>query len=235
MNRQRENARAAAKFKVAAGLAYEGAATAFHGYEHLVCEHSKVVAIYAEGTPVQKARAGDDVVIVLDHTPFYAESGGQVGDTGELRNASSRVVVEDTVKVTASVHGHQGRVLEGELAVGDSFVARVNGEQRAKTVRNHSATHLMHKALREVLGTPRAAEGFTRERRAHALRLRPQRASDRRPGGADRGAGECRDPGQRRHAGACAPHRGSAEDRRDDAVRRKVRRRSACARHRQQP
>ena len=152
MNRQRENARAAAKFKVAAGLAYDGAATAFHGYEHLVCEHSKVVAIYAEGTPVSKARAGDDVVIVLDHTPFYAESGGQVGDTGELRNASSRVVVEDTVKVTASVHGHQGRVLEGELAIGDTFVARVDGEHRARTVRNHSATHLMHKALREVLG-----------------------------------------------------------------------------------
>jgi alanyl-tRNA synthetase len=152
MNRQRENARAAAKFKVAAGLAYDGAATAFHGYEHLVCEHSKVVAIYAEGSPVLKARAGDDVVIVLDHTPFYAESGGQVGDTGELRNARSRVVVEDTVKVTASVHGHQGRVLEGELEIGDSFVARVDGERRAKTMRNHSVTHLMHKALREVLG-----------------------------------------------------------------------------------
>jgi alanyl-tRNA synthetase len=153
MNRQRENARAAAKFKVAAGLAYDGAATAFHGYEHLVCEHSQVVAIYAEGSPVQKARAGDDVVVVLDHTPFYAESGGQVGDTGELRNATTRVAVEDTVKVTASVHGHQGRVLEGELAVGDTFVARVDGDKRAKTVRNHSATHLMHKALREVLGT----------------------------------------------------------------------------------
>ncbi|MDO9074548.1 MAG: alanine--tRNA ligase, partial [Rubrivivax sp.] len=152
MTRQRENARAAAKFKVAAGLAYDGDATQFHGYEHLVCEHSKVVAIYAEGTPVLKAQAGDDVVVVLDHTPFYAESGGQVGDTGELRNPRSRVIVEDTVRVTASVHGHQGRVVEGEIEVGDSFVARVDAEQRAKTVRNHSATHLMHKALREVLG-----------------------------------------------------------------------------------
>ncbi len=152
MNRQRENARAAAKFKVAAGLAYDGDATQFHGYEHLVCEHSKVVAIYAEGTPVLKAKAGDDVVVVLDHTPFYAESGGQVGDTGELRNPRSRVLVEDTVKVTASVHGHQGRVVEGEIELGDSFVARVDAEQRARTVRNHSATHLMHKALREVLG-----------------------------------------------------------------------------------
>ena len=98
------------------------------------------------------ARAGDDVVIVLDHTPFYAESGGQVGDTGELRNARSRVLVEDTIKVQASVFGHHGRIVEGEVEVGDMFVARVDAEQRAKTVRNHSVTHLMHKALREVLG-----------------------------------------------------------------------------------
>ncbi|CAD5372206.1 alanyl-tRNA synthetase [Rubrivivax sp. A210] len=152
MNRQREQARASAKFKMAAGLDYSGANTAFHGYEHLVCEHSKVLAIYADGSPVQRAKAGDDVVIVLDHTPFYAESGGQVGDTGELRNARARVVVEDTVKVQAAVHGHQGRIVEGEVEVGDGFVAKVDAESRARTVRNHSATHLMHKALREVLG-----------------------------------------------------------------------------------
>ncbi len=152
MNRQREQARAAGKFKMAAGLEYDGAATAFHGYEHLVCEHSKVTALYVDGTPVRKASAGDDVVIVLDHTPFYAESGGQVGDTGELRNARSRVIVEDTIKVQASVHGHSGRIVEGEVEIGDVFVARVDGEKRAKTMRNHSVTHLMHKALREVLG-----------------------------------------------------------------------------------
>ena len=152
MQRQREQARSKAKFKMAAGLEYDGANTAFHGYEHLVCEHSKVMALYIEGTPVRSARAGDDVVIVLDHTPFYAESGGQVGDTGELRNTRSRVVVEDTVKVQAAVYGHQGRVLEGAVEIGDVYVARVNAEQRAKTVRNHSVTHLMHKALREVLG-----------------------------------------------------------------------------------
>lgn len=152
MNRQREQARAAGKFKMAAGLEYDGAATAFHGYEHLVCEHSKVTAVYVDGTPVRKASAGDDVVIVLDHTPFYAESGGQVGDTGELRNARSRVIVEDTIKVQASVHGHSGRIVEGEVEIGDVFVARVDGEKRAKTMRNHSVTHLMHKALREVLG-----------------------------------------------------------------------------------
>jgi alanyl-tRNA synthetase len=152
MARQREQARASAKFKMAAGLAYQGADTAFHGYEHLVCEHSKVLALYIDGTPVAKAKAGDDVVVVLDHTPFYAESGGQVGDTGELRNQRARVLVEDTVKVQAAVHGHQGRIVEGEVEVGDGVVARVDAEQRAKTMRNHSVTHLMHKALREVLG-----------------------------------------------------------------------------------
>jgi alanyl-tRNA synthetase len=152
MNKQREQARAAAKFKMAAGLEYTGPATAFHGYEHLVCERSVVTALYIEGASVARAGAGDDVVIVLDHTPFYAESGGQAGDSGELRNARARVQVDDTVKVQASVHGHQGRVLEGEVAVGDNLVARVDAPTRARTVRNHSATHLMHKALREVLG-----------------------------------------------------------------------------------
>ncbi len=97
--------------------------------------------------------AGDDCVIVLDHTPFYAESGGQAGDSGELRNAAARVLVDDTTKIQADVFGHQGRVVEGSIAVGDSLAAKVNAEQRAKTVRNHSATHLMHKALRDVLGT----------------------------------------------------------------------------------
>jgi len=152
MNRQREQARAAGKFKMALGLEYSGTATTFHGYEHLVHEGAKVTAIYIDGTPALRARAGDDAVIVLDHTPFYAESGGQAGDTGELRNARSRVLVEDTIKVQASVFGHHGRIVEGEVEVGDSFTARVDAERRVKTVRNHSATHLMHKALREVLG-----------------------------------------------------------------------------------
>ncbi len=152
MQRQREQARAKAKFKMAQGLEYDGAATAFHGYGHLVCEHSKVTAIYVDGTPVPKARAGDDVVIVLDHTPFYAESGGQVGDAGELRNQRARVLVDDTTKVQASVFGHHGRIVEGEVELGDEMIARVDAERRARTMRNHSATHLMHKALREVLG-----------------------------------------------------------------------------------
>jgi alanyl-tRNA synthetase len=152
MTRQREQARAAGKFKMAQGLDYRGAPTAFHGYESLVHDVAKVAAIYVDGTSAESAQAGDDAVIVLDHTPFYAESGGQVGDTGELRNATSRVVVEDTIKVQADVYGHQGRVVEGTVKVGDTLDARVDAQRRARTMRNHSVTHLMHKALREVLG-----------------------------------------------------------------------------------
>ena len=152
MARQREQARAAGKFKMAAGLEYTGTATTFHGYDHLAHDGARVTAIYVDGAPVQQAAAGDDAVIVLDHTPFYAESGGQCGDSGDLRNATSRFLVEDTQKIQADVFGHHGRVVEGAIAVGDSLNARVNGELRARTVRNHSATHLMHKALREVLG-----------------------------------------------------------------------------------
>ncbi len=159
MGRQREQARASAKFKMAAGLAYSGEPTTFHGHEHLQCETSKVTALYIDGASVASARAGDDVVVVLDHTPFYAESGGQAGDSGELRNAVARVVVEDTTKIQADVFGHQGRVVEGMLSVGASFVAKVDAERRARTVRNHSATHLMHKALREVLGDHVAQKG----------------------------------------------------------------------------
>jgi alanyl-tRNA synthetase len=152
MAKQREQARAAGKFKVGQGLDYSGTVTTFHGYERLSHEGAKVAAIYVAGSAARSARAGDDAVVVLDHTPFYAESGGQVGDAGELRNASSRMLVEDTVKIQAAVFGHEGRVVEGEIRVGDTLNAMVDVERRAKTVRNHSATHLMHKALREVLG-----------------------------------------------------------------------------------
>jgi len=152
MNRQREQARAAGKFKMAQGLAYAGAASVFHGYERLVHARATVTAVYVDGTSVASAKAGDDAVIVLDHTPFYAESGGQVGDTGELRNATSRVVVEDTTRIQADVFGHEGHVTEGEIKVGDTVDASVDRDRRARTMRNHSVTHLMHKALREVLG-----------------------------------------------------------------------------------
>jgi alanyl-tRNA synthetase len=152
MKRQREQARAAGKFKMAAGLDYNGGSTTFHGYDHLAHEGAKVTAVYVDGSPVASAKAGDDAVIVLDHTPFYAESGGQVGDRGELRNATSLVAVEDTQKIQAEVFGHHGHVKEGEIRVGDVLNARVDGEHRARVMRNHSVTHLMHKALREVLG-----------------------------------------------------------------------------------
>jgi alanyl-tRNA synthetase len=152
LEEQKTRAREAGKFKVAQGLSYSGVPTQFHGYEHLVFETAKVVGVYVDGSAVDSATAGDDAVVVLDQTPFYAESGGQVGDTGELRNATTRMLVEDTIKIQADVFGHHGRITEGTVRVGDSVVAKVDIERRERTVRNHSATHLMHKALREVLG-----------------------------------------------------------------------------------
>ncbi|HEY9106248.1 MAG TPA: alanine--tRNA ligase, partial [Roseateles sp.] len=152
LEEQKNRARAAGKFKMAQGLAYSGAATEFRGYDELLVETTTVTAVYVDGVQVEEARAGDDAVIVLDRTPFYAESGGQVGDAGELRSGTTRVVVADTLKIQADVFGHHGQVVEGSVKAGDMLVARVDAERRAKTVRNHSATHLMHKALREVLG-----------------------------------------------------------------------------------
>jgi alanyl-tRNA synthetase len=152
MNQQREQARAAGKFKAAEGLVYSGAQTRFEGYDHLHAQGT-VTALYLDGTSVQSVSAGQQAIVVLDVTPFYAESGGQVGDTGILGTASgSRFAVADTQKIQANVFGHHGQVVEGTLAVGDAIDARVDGERRARTVRNHSATHLMHKALRQVLG-----------------------------------------------------------------------------------
>jgi alanyl-tRNA synthetase len=152
MNRQRDQARAAGKFKMAQGLEYSGAPTVFHGYDTLNKDSAKVLALYVDGSQVNSIKAGDSAVLVLDNTPFYAESGGQVGDAGELRNQSSLFEVEDALKIQADVFGHHGQVLEGEIKVGDQLNAKVNAERRARTIRHHSATHLMHKALREVLG-----------------------------------------------------------------------------------
>lgn len=152
MQKQRDQARAAGKFKVAQGLDYSGAPTQFHGYDTLKHEGAKVMALYVDGSAVPSVKAGDAAVIVLDHTPFYAESGGQVGDQGELRNEAVRFRVEDTFKIQADVFGHQGEVLEGELKLGDTLNALVDPQSREDTMRNHSATHILHKALREVLG-----------------------------------------------------------------------------------
>jgi alanyl-tRNA synthetase len=153
MSRQREQARAAGKFKMAQGLEYSGAKTTFHGYEEQVFDDAKVVALYVNGAAVNEVAKGQQAVVVLDHTPFYAESGGQVGDQGVLANASVRFAVTDTQKVQADVIGHHGTLEQGTLKAGDVVKAQIDAIRRAHTVRNHSATHLMHKALREVLGS----------------------------------------------------------------------------------
>ena len=151
MARQKEQARAAGKFKMTAALDYSGPATAFHGYDELECK-ARVLALYKDGSPVETLAEGDLGVVVLDATPFYAESGGQVGDRGQLQSAQGIFAVEDTQKIQAAVFGHQGVLKTGTLKVGDALVAKVDVIARKRTMRNHSATHLMHKALREVLG-----------------------------------------------------------------------------------
>jgi alanyl-tRNA synthetase len=151
MTRQKEQARAAGKFKMAANLDYDGPATSFHGYETLEAK-GNILALYKDGTAVNELVEGELGVVVLDDTPFYAESGGQVGDVGELRSAHGIFAVEDTQKIQASVFGHHGVVRTGTLKVGGGVTAKVDTLARARTIRHHSATHLMHKALREVLG-----------------------------------------------------------------------------------
>ncbi len=151
MERQKSQARAAGKFKMDRALEYTGAGNTFVGYDELQA-NSKVLALYVDGTPATVLKAGQEGVVVLDTTPFYAESGGQVGDQGLLQTAGAKFEVADTLKIKADVFGHHGTLLEGSLKVGDAIQAQVNSDLRAATVRNHSATHLMHKALREVLG-----------------------------------------------------------------------------------
>lgn len=153
MNRQREQARAAGKFKMTAGtLDYTGDKTTFHGYDQLVRDTARVTALFVDGTSVDAMQPGQTGVVVLDHTPFYAESGGQVGDQGTLKAATVWFDVADTLKVLPEVFGHHGELRTGVLKVGDAVAAEVDAVRRARTMRNHSATHLMHKALREVLG-----------------------------------------------------------------------------------
>jgi alanyl-tRNA synthetase len=151
MARQKNQARAAGKFKLGAGLDYSGEATTFHGYDTLTHDGS-VLALYRDGVAVNELTEGELGVVVLDHTPFYAESGGQAGDRGSLQGTNGVFEVEDTQKIQAQVFGHHGVVKTGSLVIGDAVLARVDEEARARTMRNHSATHLMHKALREVLG-----------------------------------------------------------------------------------
>jgi len=158
MENQKKTARAAGKFKMAANVEYSGAKTSFVGYEQLAFD-SKVIALYKDGAPVQELKAGDNGIVVLDTTPFYAESGGQVGDQGVIQSASAKFTVEDTLKIQADVFGQHGVLEQGALKVGDAVSAQVDIEKRGRTIRNHSATHLMHKALREVLGGHVAQKG----------------------------------------------------------------------------
>jgi alanyl-tRNA synthetase len=151
MDRQRDQARASNKFKQGAGLSYEGRDTQFLGYTDLQST-AEVTGLFVEGSPAENVVEGQSVTVVLSQTPFYAESGGQVGDAGELRASGLVIRVDDTQKITPTVFGHIGQVVKGSLSLGAQIEAQVNVGQRAQTARNHSATHLMHKALREVLG-----------------------------------------------------------------------------------
>ena len=155
MDRQREQARAAGKFKMAGNLDYSGQATRFEGYAHFQLDSCKILALYVGGISVPHMETGQAGVVVLDRTPFYAESGGQVGDSGVLFEGDDcglHFSVNDTQKIQNDVFGHHGVVDSGRLRVGETVAARVDIERRLATMRNHSATHLLHKALRLVLG-----------------------------------------------------------------------------------
>ncbi len=157
MDTQRETARAAGKFgggvTLSADLVATLKPTVFLGYDRLQADDLTVVAILKDGRPVERAQAGDDVIVLTNQTPFYAESGGQVGDNGSLSGTGVQVDVSDTQKFAGQFHGHVGRITSGSLKVGDVLSGQVDGQRRGATILNHSATHLLHAALREVLGT----------------------------------------------------------------------------------
>ncbi|SMR69677.1 MULTISPECIES: alanine--tRNA ligase [Stenotrophomonas] len=157
METQRETARAAGKFgggvTLSADLVATLKPTVFLGYDRLQADDLRVVAILKDGRPVDAAQAGDEVIVLTSQTPFYAESGGQVGDTGILSAAGVQMQVSDTQKFAGQFHGHVGKLTQGSLKIGDVLSGQVDGERRGATILNHSATHLLHAALREVLGT----------------------------------------------------------------------------------
>ena len=152
MEAQRARARAAQNFKANAQLDYTGADTEFTGYEKR-SQDTKIIALYKGSEAVDELQAGEAGVVVLEQTPFYAESGGQVGDVGFIFAGENRFRVEDTQKIKAAVHGQFGAVVSGRLKVGDTVSAEIDNDIRDSIMRNHSVTHLMHKALRDVLGT----------------------------------------------------------------------------------
>ena len=157
MEKQREQARAASKFAASGTLSADVVAslspTEFIGYENLESEQLKVIALLREGASVQALNEGEHGLLILDRTPFYAESGGQVGDHGQLGAGGARFEVRDTQKLAGVFHGHVGHVSSGSIRVGDVLAARVDSARRQSTVLNHCATHLLHAALRSVLGT----------------------------------------------------------------------------------
>ncbi|WP_166208504.1 alanine--tRNA ligase [Cognatiluteimonas telluris] len=163
MAQQREMARAAGKFGGGTTLPAELVArmqpTQFLGYDGLTAGGLVVVGLLKGGRPVDVIDAGDDAIVLLDRTPFYAESGGQVGDAGLLAEQDVRFVVDDTLKLAGQFHGHLGRLQAGTLRLGDHLVGEVDAARRNATVLNHSATHLLHAALRSVLGTHVAQKG----------------------------------------------------------------------------
>ena len=152
MEAQKAKGRAAGKFKQDKALDYTGAGNEFVGYEHLTST-TEVVAIYLDGIRAEELKEGQSGAVVLSTTPFYGESGGQVGDAGAIFSDHALFEVADTQKIKADVFGHHGTLKTGTLKVGDGVTAHVNSSLRAATQRNHSVTHLMHKALREVLGS----------------------------------------------------------------------------------
>ena len=186
MEQQKAKGRAAGKFKMDKALDYAGVGNTFTGYEHLEESSAKIVALYADGVSVAALKAGQNGVVVLDITPFYAESGGQVGDEGEIVSGSARFAVGDTQKIKADVFGHHGLLSEGTLNVGDHVTARVNTTR----ARGHPAQPLGHppdaQGLARSAGQPCAAKGLAGQCRAHPLRLRAQCARHRRPDPRDR-------------------------------------------------
>ena len=157
MQQQKDTARAAGKFGAGlvmpADLAARLTPTQFLGYDACESGSLEIVALMHGGKPVESVEAGDDIVVILDRTPFYAESGGQVGDTGAMDGVESRFTVSNTTKLAGQFHAHVGRLQFGRLTVGDHVHGAIDADRRAATVLNHTATHLLHAALRQVLGT----------------------------------------------------------------------------------
>ncbi|MFB0827199.1 alanine--tRNA ligase [Chromobacterium violaceum] len=154
MEAQRERGRAGSNFKMSGKIAYDGEDTRFHGYDKSSVE-AKVLALYKGTDPVDSLSAGDEGIVVLDGTAFYAEGGGQVGDVGEISAAGGIAAlfdVADTQKIQGAAFGHKGKLARGALKVGDAVTATIDLHQRQASARNHSATHLLHAALRHVLG-----------------------------------------------------------------------------------